>query len=523
MGKPKKKGNPDRSLKTVELRRAIFLSFRNGQALLQEAELLHEHGHHARAGALAAVGMTEVAKTRFCIGLLDGADDYKSLSDHVAFWDLWQHHAKKGDHAFMSGPESSPLRQVIERQLGPQPGTNLERFRVGCLYADVRELSPPPERVGSIQAMPLIFWDPTERIRVHEAESLLRVLRQFVKDVAPMVETVRAVGLKEGRAWAEEFKHAWDKRFPDNPIRLVETPSMNLAPVHRTLTHHLTDIYVIEWLDMGLEPMTGSSLFAEVLAPAATDYPEITPHLIGVREPEGLLAALEAIEREVRRRRVYPLVHIETHGNTLSLGRRLGKRITFGELGPALIGINEACCLHLVVTLAACWGEHSIQIMDPQDRAPVLAFLVIDEEIEPEVVTDCYRRYFHTIVRTRDGQEAIRRMNEPLAARKNQFHFIPAERMFRGVWNSYVRGYCNPEFVLEERIAAMDPKLARGPIVDPAAPIARAEWMVSRMLDDLPAQFEKVRDRFFMFDLDERNRERFPVRYEEMDRPPGIL
>jgi AbiV family abortive infection protein len=214
--RPSKKGHPDRSLSTVELRRAIFLSFKNGQALLQEAELLQDHGHHARAGALAAVAMTEVAKARFCIGLLDGADDYKSLSDHVAFWDLWQHHAKKGDHAFMTGPESSPLRQVIEKQLGSQPGTNLERFRVGCLYADVRQPSHP--------GVPVLFWDPTERIRVHDAESLLRVLRQFVQDVAPMVQTVRAVGLKEGRAWAEEFKRAWDERFPDNPIRLVETP-----------------------------------------------------------------------------------------------------------------------------------------------------------------------------------------------------------------------------------------------------------------------------------------------------------
>jgi|SRR6267142_660356 len=295
--------------------------------------------------------------------------------------------------------------------------------------------------------------------------------------------------------------------------------------IRRDLSHHVTDIYVIEWLDRGLEPETGSSLFEKVLAPAAAEHPEITPHLVAVREPDELFGVLAAIQDEVRRSngRVYPLIHIETHGNTLALGRVGGKKVSFMDLRPHLAAINEACRNHLVVTMAACWGEHAIQMMEPMERAPVFGIVGIDEDLPPELVADCFGRYCDTLVRTRKGEEAIKRMNEPLAGRKKQFNFIPAERMFREAWNRYAKFYCSPEFV-QERIENMDPKLERGgPIIDAAGPIKRAEWMARKMVDDLPDQFVKARDNFFMYDLDPRNRDRFPVRYEEMDKPEGII
>ncbi len=227
MSKTKKpKGQPARGLNAVELRQAIFAAFENGVGLLEEAELLYANGRYARAGALAAIGMTEIAKGRFCIGLLDGADKYKSLRDPIEFWDSWLHHQKKGDHAFMTDPNSSPLRRVLERQLGEKPGRDLEQFRMLCFYSDIKERILPPGFTpsGTLPRAPVNVWEPTKRIQWPAAESIIRTLREFVNDMRPMVDTVRSVGLKEGRAMAEEIKRLWDERFPDRPMRIVESP-----------------------------------------------------------------------------------------------------------------------------------------------------------------------------------------------------------------------------------------------------------------------------------------------------------
>jgi AbiV family abortive infection protein len=191
------------------MRRVAFACFDNGLALLAEATLLFEHGHFARAGGLAALGMQEVAKTQVCLGLLNGVSRYDNLRDQQKFWDLWAHHERKGDHAFSTDPDSSAIRRYVGSSLGPRAGTNLEKFRLLCFYVDVRE---PPTPIDIVK--------PMERVHHTHTASLMMTLREFIKDVTPMMEVLGEVHAKNNERFAAEFKRIWDERFPDDPIQI---------------------------------------------------------------------------------------------------------------------------------------------------------------------------------------------------------------------------------------------------------------------------------------------------------------
>src|SRR5688572_23952215 len=71
---------------------------------------------------------------------------------------------------------------------------------------------------------------------------------------------------------------------------------------------------------------------------------------------------LERIEQDFRVTRKIPLIHIETHGHKHGIGPSDNNGITWPELFRALVPLNAATGLRLLVFLSACEGIRGIKM-----------------------------------------------------------------------------------------------------------------------------------------------------------------
>lgn len=138
-------------------------------------------------------------------------------------------------------------------------------------------------------------------------------------------------------------------------------------------TQEFDSIYVVQFLGAN-DSKTGTTLYAETIEPLAQNA-GVRSALLDARSRAGLFEALDLIATESAEGRHAPIVHLETHGSIRGIGANDSEIVTWSDLKPKLIAINDISQLNLFVTVAACHGLQLLQTLSPIDRAPVWGFL----------------------------------------------------------------------------------------------------------------------------------------------------
>ena len=75
-----------------------------------------------------------------------------------------------------------------------------------------------------------------------------------------------------------------------------------------------------------------------------------------IRDKRSFLAFMRRIELEAREQRVFPIIHLEIHGDKCGLQLSSGERFKWGEFSDTCRMINQHCSNNLLVILAVCHG-----------------------------------------------------------------------------------------------------------------------------------------------------------------------
>jgi len=97
-----------------------------------------------------------------------------------------------------------------------------------------------------------------------------------------------------------------------------------------------------------------------------------------------------------------------------------------------------------------------------------------------------------------------------------------AERMFMVGFQAHVDKHLGPTFALEWS-ESIDRRSQGAKNLDPGESIERREDILRYLVDGAERRFEEYREKFFMIDIDPANRDRFPVAFEQIKMPAGIL
>ncbi len=217
---------------------------------------------------------------------------------------------------------------------------------------------------------------------------------------------------------------------------------------------------------------------------------------------DGLIAESEADD-------LIPWLHLEAHGLENKTGFITADRtpISWEKLNKLITPLNVSTNLNLVLILASCYGAYYIQAMGPSQRSAVLALIgPINEVLAAEVEADFHTFYMNMFNNFSFGKaaKAIAETNEGPV-----YYATNAEELFLEAWKGYRNNHCSNK-ALKARALALIQRLRRE---NPS--VHYKIGFVKKMLKEKESEFfDKYRDIYFLYDIDPRNRTRFPVTYQ---------
>lgn len=156
-----------------------------------------------------------------------------------------------------------------------------------------------------------------------------------------------------------------------------------------------TNVWIIEWLP-STDQRTGRCLheWIQELRPKWSHYYECS-------SKEEVLSSIDKATNIAQKNNMIPILHIEAHGDQGGLGCKNGngqtELLSWDELTEPLQRLNLATRCNLVFVVAACIGFAGIQALVRGPRAPAIAIVGPEAEIEAgrlyEGTKEFYRRW----------------------------------------------------------------------------------------------------------------------------------
>ncbi|TCD46822.1 hypothetical protein [Chlorobium sp. N1] len=273
---------------------------------------------------------------------------------------------------------------------------------------------------------------------------------------------------------------------------------------------HFSSVVILESL---AKNKTGRQLYEDLRPITIQADRDIDIKYFEVDSKEALLTQLHSIEQDANKDD-WPILHIECHGldDTTGISLANGDSLSWAELKPYLTAINIATQCNLLVVMAACYGGHMVQIIQPVERAPCLAMLsptkeiYFDEILKP--LTTFYRELFNSL----DLNAALIKLySYPIV--NGGYYFQTADDFFKSIYVGYIKGCADQKgFKIKDRAKNIYLELKRS-----ANPSPVGIGAIKKMLKQTqPVFFKSYYERFFMIDIYPSNKSRFDITYDKI-------
>lgn len=218
---------------------------------------------------------------------------------------------------------------------------------------------------------------------------------------------------------------------------------------------------------------------------------------------------ITGLTREVTDGGILPSLHIEAHGFDDESGFVTARNEpclweTFKDLVTPL---NVATNLNLVVVMAACYGGSFARAIRTTDRAPVWGILGPTREITAGQLNDGFSAFYSAFFQEDLEVSPFRALTDSVP--EQMYYLTTAEEFFYQVWINYKTVQCMDE-ELDRRAQVIQDEIRRQ-----GNEPQELDAIRQQILDKDPETFEEFRDHYFMYDLNEDNRNLYPVTYEE--------
>lgn len=271
--------------------------------------------------------------------------------------------------------------------------------------------------------------------------------------------------------------------YTPDELELLE----NMPNLRPQVSLAASNVWIIQWLreadsTAGREAdrQTGAELhqWMEIRRPGWA-------HLVICRSRAGVIAAIERATFVANRRKLRPILHIETHGCETGIEGTDGKggveQIEWVELRAGFARLNAVTGFNLLVFMAACTGFAGIGALLEFDQAPALALVGCDGAISERQLLDGAKEFYRRLL-----------------ANDSTLHEMAAEASREAGDDIWFEPELFPTLARESLIAMIMERGRNGCLAQRDAPVLQSMW-----------------DRLMMIDLAPENRERFGLDIHE--------
>jgi hypothetical protein len=214
----------------------------------------------------------------------------------------------------------------------------------------------------------------------------------------------------------------------------------------------------------------------------------------------------EAVLREVAAAAARGLfLHIEAHGSPEGLELASGEFVSWNTLADLLRPICARSGLHLVVTVAACFGAAFTSQLQATGPAPFLVLFGPNKKIDAGEIERGTRAFYTELLSSRLLKPAWTAMNRAIDPSKNSFAAVPAEAMFKLTCRGYIQVHCTPR-AIEARVRAIEATARR---THSRPEVRRRRKTLIAYLSDYRSAIARMRSAFYYCDQWPGNDRRF--------------
>ena len=280
-----------------------------------------------------------------------------------------------------------------------------------------------------------------------------------------------------------------------------------MDPIKRS--HFINAVYVVQLLGPQ-DQQTGEILFRETLVPAAKSS-GLLVRFANLASDADLVPALYAIAEQCAREGMSPVLHLESHANSTGVGMSAPK-VSWAQLRPALVAINTATKLNLLVTMAACYGAYLIRTIDPTLPTPLWGLVGPAEQVVETDVLLGFRAFYRTLALTLDLNAAIDALRATPLTLPDAWAVYTTELIFALAYGHYLATFANPAGRRAAELKVLKASRRRNP-GQPRPAGLRAS--IRRQVEGELNFVDKFRRQFFMIDRFPDNEARFPISVDD--------
>jgi hypothetical protein len=214
------------------------------------------------------------------------------------------------------------------------------------------------------------------------------------------------------------------------------------------------------------------------------------------------------------------VLQFEMHGSADGVSIASGEFVSWTDLKEPLTLINQTSRLNLLVVLAACEGANLMRLLQPTDRAPVLAVIGPRHTISAGALEKATLAFYRTLFAAGDAAAAWRAMNTAVSPSGMTFAVSTAEFMLRYVMHHYLRTE-GTEAALDRRQDRLEAHLRAGGMPEQAILLGREP--ARELMRDHRKHFLDIKRHFLFCHLFPENEARFGVSFEDCLKEPGEM
>lgn len=178
---------------------------------------------------------------------------------------------------------------------------------------------------------------------------------------------------------------------------------------------------------------TGELLYNRLSSTLPIKYPDTSVKFYDVKDKSELAVAFHKIYTEIEDGELVTL-QIETHGCEEGIELTSGELVTWKEFFGIIRPINEKMLNLLLVCMSMCYGGALITQLEPEKRAPYLAFIGTGSTIKAGVLLDGFAVFYdnyHNLLDTFAAYEAMKGATIDADTGISPFWFMSSEDVFQ--------------------------------------------------------------------------------------------
>lgn len=194
-------------------------------------------------------------------------------------------------------------------------------------------------------------------------------------------------------------------------------------------------VYVIE--SLGFERKTGEELYNDLLKIKTYQLENFTAELFQPVTKAEFVECLESIKDDIVSNGIFPIIHLELHGNKSGMELESGEFILWSELYDLLVDLNTTSNFNLFLSMGVCMGGYLMQEIKINRPAPFWGFIGSFETLYNTDIIARYTQFYTEFLTSFDLNKAFDQLKNANTGIPADYRIISSEMTFQNVYKAY--------------------------------------------------------------------------------------